>query len=33
METGREAVEWIHVAQDVDKWWAAVNTLMNRQVP
>ena len=33
METGWEAVEWIHVAQDVDKWWAPVNTLMNHQVP
>jgi hypothetical protein len=33
MKTGWEAVEWIHVAQDVDKWWAAVNTLMNNQIP
>jgi hypothetical protein len=30
METGWEAVEWIHMAQDVDKWWAPVNTLLIR---
>jgi hypothetical protein len=29
VETDWEAVEWIHVAQDVDKWWAAVNTWMH----
>jgi hypothetical protein len=25
----REAVGWIHLAQDRDHWWALVNTVMN----
>jgi hypothetical protein len=25
-------VEWIHLAQDRDQWWAVVNTVMNLQV-
>jgi hypothetical protein len=24
---------WIHLAQDVDKWWAVVDTIMGGQVP
>jgi hypothetical protein len=24
---------WIHLAQDRDKWWALVNTVLNRCVP
>jgi len=22
-------MDWIHLAQDKDQWWAAVNTVMN----
>jgi hypothetical protein len=25
-------VEWIHLAQDRDRWWALVNVVMNLQV-
>jgi len=32
-ETGREDVAGIHLAQDRDKWWAALNMVMNFQVP
>jgi hypothetical protein len=28
-----ECVDWIHVAQDRDRWWAPVNTVVNLQVP
>jgi hypothetical protein len=28
---GRD-VEWIHLAQDRDRWWAVVNMVMNPQV-
>jgi hypothetical protein len=28
-----EGVDWIHLAQDRDKWWAVVNTVMNVRVP
>jgi hypothetical protein len=28
-----EGVDWIHLAQDTDKRWALVNTVMNFQVP
>jgi hypothetical protein len=31
-QTGWEDVEWIHVAQDRDWWWAVVNMAMNLQV-
>jgi hypothetical protein len=24
-----EGVDWIHMAQDRDQWWALVNTVMN----
>jgi hypothetical protein len=33
LEIGLESVEWIHVAQDRDRWWALVNTVMNPRVP
>jgi hypothetical protein len=33
MESGWEKVDWIHVAQDTDRWRALVNMLMNLQVP
>jgi hypothetical protein len=32
-ETGWESTDWIDVAQDVDLWWALVNTVMNLCVP
>jgi hypothetical protein len=32
-EIGWEGVDWMHVAQDRDWWWALVNTVMNLQVP
>jgi hypothetical protein len=32
-EIGGEDVDWIHLAQDRDQWWAGVNTVVNIQVP
>jgi hypothetical protein len=32
-EMGLEGVDWIHVAQDRDRWRAVVNTVMNFRVP
>jgi hypothetical protein len=32
-ETGFGDVDWIHWAQDRDRWWALVNTVMNHRVP
>jgi hypothetical protein len=31
-EIGWEGVEWIHLAQDRDCWWAFLNAVMNLQV-
>jgi hypothetical protein len=28
-EIGWEGVDWIHMAQDTDQWWAFINTVMN----
>jgi hypothetical protein len=28
-ETEWEGVDWIHLAQDRDQWWAVVNMVMN----
>jgi hypothetical protein len=30
---GWEVVDWTHLAQDSDQWWALVNTVMNLRVP
>jgi hypothetical protein len=30
---GWRGVDWMHLAQDRDKWWAVVNTVMNLWVP
>jgi hypothetical protein len=32
-EIGWVGVDWIHLAQDGNKWQALVNTVMNIQVP
>jgi hypothetical protein len=31
-EIGWGSVEWIQLAQDRDRWWAVVNTVMGLQV-
>jgi hypothetical protein len=31
-EIGWGVVEWIHLAQDRDRWWDLVNTVMNLRV-
>jgi len=28
-----ETVDWMHLAQDRNQWWAAVNMVMNLQFP
>jgi hypothetical protein len=33
IKIGLGAVDWIHVAQDRDQWRAAVDTVMNPQLP
>jgi hypothetical protein len=32
-EIGWEEVDWIHLSQDKDQWWALVNSVTNLQVP
>jgi hypothetical protein len=32
-EIGWESVDWMHLAQDKDQWWAHINMAMNLQVP
>jgi hypothetical protein len=29
----REGVDWIHLAQDRDQWWALVKSVMKLRVP
>jgi hypothetical protein len=31
-DVGWEIVDWIHLAQDRDQWWAVVNTVMNLRI-
>jgi hypothetical protein len=28
-EKGCESVDWIHLAQDMEQWWALLNMVMN----
>jgi hypothetical protein len=28
-----EDVDWLHLAQDMDKWWVVVSTVTNLQIP
>jgi hypothetical protein len=30
---GWGSVNWMHLAQDRDQWWALVNTVLNLRVP
>jgi hypothetical protein len=32
-EIGWEGVDWIHLAQNRDQWWAVVNIVMGLRVP
>jgi len=32
-EVGCGGMDWIEVAQDRDRWWALLNTVMNLRVP
>jgi hypothetical protein len=32
-ETSLEGVDWMHLGQDTDQWWAVVNTAKKLQVP
>jgi hypothetical protein len=32
-EIGWEDVDWMHQAQNRDRWWALLNAIMNIQVP
>jgi hypothetical protein len=32
-KAGWEGVDWIHMAQDRERWLAVVNTLINLRVP
>jgi hypothetical protein len=31
-EEGWEGVDWMHMTEDKDQWWAVVNTVMNLRV-
>jgi hypothetical protein len=30
---GWKGVDWMHLAQDMDQWWALVNMIVNLRVP
>jgi hypothetical protein len=32
-QIGWEGVDWIHLVQDREQWWALVNTVMNFWIP
>jgi ribosome biogenesis protein Nip4 len=32
-ETGWKVVDWMHLVQDRDQWWALVKMVMNLRVP
>jgi hypothetical protein len=32
-ETGWEGVDWMHLAQDRDQWWALINNFINLRLP
>jgi hypothetical protein len=32
-EIGWEGVDWMHLSQDRDQWWAVVKMVMNLRVP
>jgi hypothetical protein len=32
-EIGRKALDWIHLAQDMDQWWAFANMVMKLPFP
>lgn len=32
-EIGWEGMDWIHLAEDRDKWWAVMNAVINLWLP
>jgi hypothetical protein len=32
-EIGWEGVEWMHLAEDRDQWWALLSTIIDFRVP
>jgi hypothetical protein len=32
-ERGWDGMDWIHLAEDRDQWWAPLNMAMNLRVP